>query len=150
MVRDISKKRPEYYEAILQLRNCDEEVIVFVEGGISEEGIYTAKVRKVKGGLDYYLADSKFTKALGKKLQEKFGGDYKVTASLWGRKEGKEVYRLTVLFRRVGFKKGDIVEYKGEDYVVKLIGKDIMLRNIKTKKKVHVKYKEMKKIRKKV
>jgi nonsense-mediated mRNA decay protein 3 len=149
MVRDISKKHPGYYEAVLQLRDCNEEVVSFVEGEIIREGIHVAKTEELKKGLDLYLADNNFTKGLGKRLQEKFGGDLKVTASLWGRKDGKEVYRVTVMFRSVGFKKGDIVVYEGEEYKVKIMGKDIMLQKVKTGEKVHVRYKEIERIRKK-
>jgi len=131
----------------LQLRDCGEEVVSFVEEEIAREGIHVAKTAELKGGLDFYLADNDFAKKLGKKLREKFGGETKVTASLWGRKEGKEVYRVTVLFRGLRFKKGDIVVYEGEDYEVKLMGKDIMLKNLKTGEKVHVKYKEMERIK---
>lgn len=147
MVRDISGKHHGYYEAILQLRNCREEVVNFVKGEIKRERIYTAKVLKVKGGLDFYLADKDFARHLGKKLQENFGGEVKVTASLWGKKEGKEVYRLTILFRGLDFKKGDIVVYEGEEYEIKSIKKDIVLKKMKTGKNVHIKYKEMKKIK---
>ena len=149
MVRDTSGKHPGYFEAILQLRDCKEEVINFVEEEIGMERIYVAKTIKVRGGIDYYLGDNNFTKKLGKKLREKFGGNLKVTASLWGRKEGKEVYRVTVLFREMEFKKGDVVIFKGEEYEIKLMGKDIMLKNVKAGKKVHVRYKEMDRMRKK-
>jgi len=150
MVRTLEGKRPEYYEAVLQLRDCGQEAVGVVKEKIAREGIPVAKVLEVAGGWDFYLADKNFTKALGKKIQERFGGDYKVTASLWGRKEGKEVHRLTVLVRGIGFKKGEIVEYKGEDYEVKLLlEKEIMLQKVKTGEKVHVKYKKMEKIRKK-
>ena len=63
--------------------------------------------------------------------------------SVRGRKSGKEIYRVTVLFRAIPFKKGEKVEYQGEKYKVKLLGKDILLQDLKTGKKVHVKYKEM-------
>lgn len=149
MVRDVSKKHSGYYEAIMQLRDCGDEVVNFVEEEIAKGGIYVAKVVEVKGGLDFYLADNDFAKKLGKRLQEKFGGNTKVTASLWGRKDGKEVFRVTVLFRGLQFRKGDVVIYDGEDHEVKLMGKDIMLKNVKTGEKVHVKYKEMERIRKK-
>lgn len=149
MVRDISKKHPGYYEAILQLRDCRGEVIRFVKGELARERIHIAKIVGIKGGQDFYLADNDFTKKLGKRLREKFGGDTKVTASLWGRKEGKEAYRVTVLFRGLHFKKGDIVVYEGEEYEIKLMGKDIMLKQVKTGEKTHVKYKEMDKIKKK-
>ena len=62
-------------------------------------------------------------------------------------KKDREVYRVTVLFRGVNFKKHDFVIYQGEEYQVKVLSKDIMLKNIKTGKKVHVRYKDMKDIK---
>lgn len=142
-------KHPDYYEAVLQLRNCGKEIIDFAESNIAEKGIKAAKIIKMEEGKDYYLTDKNFTKALGRKLQERFGGEYKVTASLWGRKKDKEVYRLTVLFRGLSFQKGDRVNYKGEEYEVKMMGKDMLLQQAKTGKKAHVKYSEREKIKKK-
>ena len=149
MVRDLKGKRPEYYEAILQLRDCTEAVRGFVIAKIAKENIGVAKDLEVKGGWDLYLADNNFARAVGKNLQDKFGGKVQMSASLWGLKDGKEVYRVTVLFRCAGFVKWDKVMYKGEEYKVKMmLEKDIMLQNVKTGEKVHVKYKEMDKIKK--
>ena len=149
MVKRTEGKRPEYYEAILQLRECGKEVEHFVQDEIGREGAHIAKVKPVRGGLDYYLADKNFTKSLGKKLVERFGGEYKVTASLWGQKDGKEIYRITVLFRCFRFRKGDLVEYEGKKYLIKMMGeKEIMLQQEQTGEKKRVRYKEMKRIRK--
>jgi len=134
---------------VLQLRDCSDEIIDYVREQITRYKIPLAKVMKLKKGIDFYLADNQFTRALGKKLQVKFGGDYNVTASLWGRKSGKEVYRLTVLFRFIGFKKHDTVEFEGERYKVKLLlGTKLMLQNEKTGQKIQVKYRDIEMVRK--
>ena len=146
MVRSIKGKHPQYYEAVLQLRSVTDEVIEFVKKEIVK--IPVAKMVKIKNGIDYYLADNDFTKALGKKLQQKFGGQQQVTASLFSKKDGKEIYRVTVLYRGVNFKKGDLVEYQGSEYTVKLLGKELMLQETKTGKKIHVKYKNTNRIKK--
>jgi len=148
MVRSTKGKHSDYFEAILQLRNILEEVVSFVENDINKSNVPVAKKKKVKNGWDYYLADNDFTRALGKRLQQKFGGENTVTASLFGQKEGKEIYRLTVLFRGIPFSKEDLVEYQGEEYKVKILGKDMLLQDVKTGKKVHVKYKDMDQIKK--
>ena len=147
MVRSVTGKRQEYFEATLQLREIKKEVIDYVEEEIFRVKLHVAKKIKLKNGLDYQLADSELTKALGKRLQQKFGGELKLTASLFGRKDGKEIYRITVLFRQVNFSKGDIVTYQGEEYKIKALNKDIFLQNIKTGKKIHLKYKDAKLIK---
>ncbi len=147
MVRSIEGKHLEYYEAILQLRNVSSTMLDFVYAEIDRGKIHIAKEVESKNGLDIYLADDDFTKALGKKLQEQFGGEYKVTATLYSQKDGRDIYRLTVLFRAVPFKKGDLVKYKGTEYTIKILSKDIMLQSVKTGKKAHVKCREMQQIK---
>lgn len=149
MVKPIHGKHSEYYEAILQLRDVADEVREFVDDEIKKKNIFVAKVKPVTNGYDYYLGNSNLTKNLGKTLQEKFGGEFTVTATLFTRKEGRPVYRLTVLFRAMPFKKGDIVEYHDEAYKVIMSGKKVMLQQIRTGKKVQVWHKDLRKVKKK-
>jgi NMD protein affecting ribosome stability and mRNA decay len=143
MARNLTGKHGAYFEAVLQLRDISPKVIDYAEDEIARVKLHVAKVIKLKNGFDYYLSDNSLARALGKRLQEKFGGEHTVTASLWGVKKDREVYRVTVLFRGIQFEAKDIVEYKKEQYVVKSLGKDIFLQNEKTGKKVHVRYKNM-------
>ncbi len=148
MVKPIHGKHSEYYEAILQLRDVSEEVLDFVNKEIEKKKIFVAKVKEVTNGHDYYLGNGNLTKNLGKKLQEKYGGEFTVTATLFTRKEGRPVYRLTVLFRAMPFKKGDQVEYHDEMYNVIMSGKKVMLQQVKTGKKVQVWHQDMGKVKK--
>lgn len=149
MVKPIHGKHSEYYEAILQLRDVADEVVDFVDDEIDRKEIFVAKIKKVTNGYDYYLGNANLSKNLGKTLQEKYGGEFTVTATLFTRKEGKPVYRLTVLFRATPFKKGDEVEYHDEQYKVIMSGKKVMLQHAKTGKKVQVWHKDMKKVKRK-
>ena len=148
MVKPVHGKHSEYYEAILQLREVEDELIDFVDNEIDKKDIFVAKIKKVTNGYDYYLGNANLTKNLGKTLQEKYGGEFVVTATLFTRKEGKPVYRLTVLFRAMPFKKGDKVEYHDELYNVMLSGKKVMLQHAKTGKKIQVWHKDMVKVKK--
>jgi len=148
MVRSSAKIHDKYYEATLQLRDISQEVVDFVEDEIARTKLYVAKVVELKNGIDYLLSDNGLTRALGKTLQQKFGGDLKVTASLFSQRDGKDIYRVTVLFREASYRKGDSVEYQGDSYEVKLMGKDILLQAVKDGKKVHIKYKDMDQIKK--
>ncbi len=149
MVKPIHGKHSEYYEAILQLREVTDEVIDFVDKEIKKKNIFVAKIKKVTNGHDYYLGNGNLTRNLGKTLQEKYGGEFVVTATLFTRKEGRPVYRLTVLFRAMPFKKGDLVEYHDETYNVIMSGKKVMLQQAKTGKKVQVWHKDIGKVKKK-
>ncbi|MBT3814018.1 hypothetical protein HOE37_05570 [Candidatus Woesearchaeota archaeon] len=150
MAHDTDQKHGLYFESILQLRDVDKEVIDFTEDEIFRVKLKIAKTVALKNGIDYYLSDNSLTRALGKRLKDKFGGDIKVTSSLWGVKKDREVYRVTVLFRGVPFKKNEIVTYDGEDYKVVSLSKDIFLQAVKHGKKVHIRYHRMNQIRKKV
>lgn len=147
MVRDITDKHPEYYEAILQLREVSQEVVDYATSEFLRAKIPITKALEVKNGSDFYVADSQFTRSLGKRLQEKYGGELLITASLYGVKKDREVYRVTVLFRGASFTKGDKVQYRGEEYIVKIMGKKMVLQSA-TGKKVEMKYKELGKVRK--
>ena len=138
MVISIKDKHPGYYEAILQLRDVNQDVYDIVDQEIKKAGIYVSILKKVTNGKDYYLADSKFTKKLGKSLVDTFGGEFKISAKLFTQKDGRDIYRLTVLFRGIHFKKGDLVMYKGDKYTLRVVGKKAMLQNAETGKKVHV------------
>tara|TARA_Y100000031_G_C7895286_1_gene237014 strand:- start:30 stop:479 length:450 start_codon:yes stop_codon:yes gene_type:complete len=149
MVRNLEGTHKDYFEAILQLRECSDELYDFVEQEVNKSDLRIAKSKKVKNGYDYYTSDNSLTRALGKKLQQRFGGHLIETATLHTQKKDKQLFRVTVMFREAGFKKEDNVEYQGESYlVVSMGGKDILLKHEKTGKKVHVKYERMKEIKK--
>ncbi|MBI2668311.1 hypothetical protein HYX14_00555 [Candidatus Woesearchaeota archaeon] len=147
MVKDMTGKRHEYFEAILQLREVSEEIEDFAYDEIKRHNIHIAKTVQMKNGYDIYLADSPFSKSLGKKLQQQFGGECVTTASIYGTKDGKEQYRITILFRGLPFRKGQKVSYQGEEYKVKLLGKGILLQHIQTGEKVHLKFSDAEKVK---
>ena len=147
MVRELKGKHPKYFEATVQLRDISQEVINWFEKKLEQFKVVIVKVQKVKNGFDYFLADNNQARQLGKNLQQKFGGHLLVTSSLHTKKDNKELYRTTHLFREAHFKKGNEVNYQGEEYKVIIMTKDILLQNIKTGKKVHVKYKDMNQIK---
>ena len=148
MARDLTGKHPNYYEAILQLRDVSQEVIDFTKKEISNQKMIATKIVKLKNGMDYYLSDNTQTRNLGKKLEQHFGGKCIVTASLHTKKDNKELYRTTILFREIPFRKGDIIEYDEEIYTIKSLIKDIFLQKNKTGKKVHLRFSEVKQIKK--
>lgn len=143
MVRSLEGKHPNYYEAKLQLRNPNQKIVDYVENELFRVNMPVTKVEEVKNGLDYYIADNQFSQGLGKRLQSIFGGQLVVTSSLFSKKDGKEIYRTTILFRKTQFNKGDIVMYGGDEYQVVRMIKQIHLLGVKTKKKLRVKYTDM-------
>ena len=149
MARSLEGKHPSYFEAVLQLRDVTKEVKEYVEEELVKVKLIVAKKVKIKNGWDYFTADNTLTIALGKRLQQKFGGELNTTSSLHTKKQGKELYRVTVLFRLPPFAKNDRVEYQGEEWQVNIMGKEIFLKHSKTGKKARVKYKDMKEVKRK-
>ena len=136
-----------YYEAILQLRDCSPKINDFLNSEMKKMSLSVAKIKTVANGTDYYLSDGNRAKILGRKLQQRFGGEYKVSASLFSRQDGKNIYRLTILFREIPFKKGELVTYTGEEYKITLIHPEIVLQHSQTGKKVRLKHKHMQELR---
>lgn len=91
-----------YYEAIIQLRPYNEEVINFIRKKVEERrNVFITKEINLKTGIDFYLTCQRFARALGQKLKRTFNGELKTSRSLYGIRKGtsKKVYRVTVLFR---------------------------------------------------
>lgn len=143
MVRDMTGKHSNYYEATLQLREIAPEILEFTQDEIAKYKIHVAKFTKVTNGYDFQLADGKFAQNLGKKIQQKYGGKVLTTAALFSKRDGNDIFRLTVLFRGVPCERNEIILFKGEEHKVIAMGKEIVLQDVKTGKKVHAKYKEM-------
>ena len=144
-------KGPQYFEGILQLRNPTQEVVEYVWNEVDKkvnQHVYIQKAVRVNTGLDYYMTSNKFLKTLGKKLQERFGGELKFSAKLFSKDKqtSKELYRLTVMFRLPQFCVGEEVQFKGDKFLVKSIGKKVFLKSVKSGKKVIIGQKDLSKI----
>lgn len=133
---------PQYFEGTLQLRNCSPEVISFAKRlTLKHPKAYISKEQKVTNGYDFYFSDNKFLRILGKKLQESFTGELKITATLHtkDKQSSKELYRLTVLFRQLSFSKGDTFLYQEEEVeILSVTNTDVLIRYLKTGEKKHI------------
>jgi nonsense-mediated mRNA decay protein 3 len=134
------------------LRNPTKEVLQFVKDELkkaTEKNVHCIKEQDVVNGRDYHLTDAGFTRNLGKKLQNVFGGELVVTAKLVSRSRetSKDLHRVTVLFRVPKFKKGDIVSYKGREVQVINFSKKVYVLDLKTNKKEQVAYEKIQSIR---
>ncbi|MEK6983638.1 MAG: NMD3-related protein [Nanoarchaeota archaeon] len=137
--------RTDYYQGILQLRDINSEILDFVNRQIKERGnVAVTKVVKHANGFDMYLTSQKFILILGKKLKENFGGEIKISSRFHTRnKQGKDLYRVNVLFRLLKFKTGDVVFVREDKLKLIRIGKKIFARNMKTGKRVTVRSRDL-------
>jgi len=121
-----SRKYSGYYEAIIQLRGPENSIIDALkeirsefENNIKE---FVLKEEKVKGGIDVYVSSYKLARKIIRRLHEEYGGEIKETTSLHTRKEGKDVYRFTYLYRVPEFYRGSIlVDASGRVFAVKKV-----------------------------
>lgn len=139
-------KSSQYYEGILQLRNPNKKVRAFVKNQIDKkEGVFISKIVKVRNGFDYYISSNRFLKNLGYKLREQFGGELKMSSKLYSRdrQTSKELHRLNVLYRCCDFKRGSIIEVRGEKIKVVGLGKRVQGKRLKDGKRIFIDFKEL-------
>jgi NMD protein affecting ribosome stability and mRNA decay len=135
-----------YFEGIMQLRNVEDSIVEFVINELSKnETHHIAKIKKVTNGTDIYLSPQKAMRSLGNKLQKRFGGQLTVSTKLHtkSKQTSKDLYRVNMLFRSPKFKKGDVVEYKGDKIKIVSMHKKVFAKDIKTGKKLNINFKDL-------
>ena len=96
------EKPPTYFEAVLQLRNPNEEAMNCVMNALRKrKGVFIAKKVDLKEGMDLYLSSQRFTRSIGRLLKKSFKGELVESKRLHGtdKMTSKLRYRGTVLFR---------------------------------------------------
>ena len=132
----------QYFQGILQLRNPNEDVIVFVE----KYHNYISKKIKQKDGFDYYFVSNKLLRHLAKKLKQNFGGILKESPKLYtrDRQTQKPIYRLSVLFRLFDFQKNDVLAFNNQIIKVTNSSNKVSGIDIKRNKRVSFLFKNLK------
>lgn len=127
------------------MRDCKEEVYEFVFRQLKKAKVYVAKESKVKNGRDFYVDSNNFLRKIAKQLRGSFSGEVKLSATLHtvSKSSGKELYRLTMLFRQYPFKKGDTITVRGEEYEVLAFGTRVRVKHLKTNKKKDVRFADL-------
>jgi len=141
----MQQKPSNYFEGTLQLRDVNDEVIDFAVREIENSSVIIAKAKQLENGVDIYVSKQRFLRTLARMLQKRFGGQIIVSRKLHTRSRltGRDIYRVNVLFRLPYFKKGDIIEYKGDKIKILNMGKKIFAKNITTGKKLNLSYKDL-------
>jgi NMD protein affecting ribosome stability and mRNA decay len=90
------------------------------------------KVKEVRNGFDYFFVSQRVLRALGSTLQKNFAGELKTSNTLFSRNRltGKEIFRVTVLFRCYKIKKGDSIIIRGVSYKVVSVGKNLFIQDV--------------------
>ena len=101
-MRSLRQSNRQYFEAIIQLRPDNNELISFVKNLIGKkEGVYITNEIHKKYGSDLYITSRKFATFLGKKLKKAFKGELITSRTLYSmdRQTSKGIYRVTICFR---------------------------------------------------
>jgi nonsense-mediated mRNA decay protein 3 len=120
---ECSKQQGGYWEAKVQLRggkrSLDENELDWAQEVVDTEvsarekkhrDAFISKVEEVHGGLDFYFGSNSLGKNISKRLASEFGGSIKESRKLIGRKDGKDIYRMTYSVRASDFRVGDFIE----------------------------------------
>lgn len=107
-----SRQRGKYFEAILQVRAegrpiTGEErgrLVAFVEAAVARrtakgEELFVSKVEDVRGGADVYLSSNAAGRAIARELADAFHGTVGASPKIYGRRLGKDLYRVTYVVR---------------------------------------------------
>jgi NMD protein affecting ribosome stability and mRNA decay len=95
--------KDDYYEAKLQLRPYDEELIGYAKKLIDENNnILIAKETEFKYGVDFLTTSQKETQKIARQLKKRFKGTVTLSRKLFGthKQTSKMVWRVTVCFRK--------------------------------------------------
>ncbi|MFW3145806.1 MAG: 60S ribosomal export protein NMD3 [Thermoplasmatota archaeon] len=132
-----SRQQGSYYEAILQIRGLDglseEQVYDLVSkirddtylASLKDPNIFVTKEEKVRGGYDFYIGENSYARQISQKLHDAYGGEIKVSSSLFGRKDGRDLLRYTYLVRLPGFLAGDYLAGEKGPYKVLRVHKRV-------------------------
>lgn len=93
------KKGGRYFEAKLQIRPKNDKVLTFVKNYCKNKKMFISDIAEAEYGYDVYLSDQKEARNFGSLLKKKFGGEMKQSKKLFGKKDGRDIYRATLVFR---------------------------------------------------
>lgn len=136
-----SKQGTPYFEGVLQLRNPTPKLISYVRNDIARyqsRGIFISKEIPQPDGIDFQISLNSYLRALGKRIQARFMGEFKESPRLFtrDRQTSKDVYRLNIYFRLRPYTVGQIVKKKEREIKVTSIGRRVHGIDLKTGKKV--------------
>ncbi len=133
---DCSRVSGGYYEAILQIRGAvllseadveklSDAVTSLMENYSGEKRAFISNVKRVKGGADFYIGSAKIARKISHVLKRRYGGELLESAKLVGKtKDGRNEYRITIVFRLPKFKVKDIIEANNRIIQILNLGKN--------------------------
>lgn len=128
----------DYFEGILQIRGGSQEILDWIHERVAQDKrARISKQKKVPNGIDLYMTDQHYLQNLGHKLKEKYPGILKISRRLFtvDKMTSKLLYRVNVLFKPLGIKRGDIITVHGEQVEILRIEARVHVKELKSGKK---------------
>ncbi len=102
-MRSMRQLNRQYFEATIQLRPDNKELVQFVKNQLNKhKDVFISQEVHKKYGTDLYVSSRKFATLIGKRLKQSFKGKLILSRKLFSRDRhsGKAIYRVTVCFRQ--------------------------------------------------
>ena len=121
-----TRRAGNYFEATVQLRSSarrlSEEEFQTLRATLNDvleempedPMFFITNEGPVTGGYDVVLGSKALARAWGRHLISEHGGQITTTTSVVGRKDGVDLTRLTLLYRKPGYGIGDVVRWRGD------------------------------------
>lgn len=119
-----TRRAGNYFEATVQLRSSgrklsEEEYVKLratlddvLESLSDDPMFFITSEGQVTGGYDVVLGSKGLARSWGRHLVKEYGGQTVETNSTVGRKDGVDVTRLTMLYRKPGYDLGDVIRWR--------------------------------------
>lgn len=112
-----SRRAGRYYEGVVQVRATGRPLTPGERRRVLEEAdpFDVVRVDEEAGGLDLYLDSERETERLARHLADVLGGTTSASPKVAGRRDGREIYRVSRVVRLHPFEAGDVVRLPARD-----------------------------------
>ena len=131
-----TRKDGNYYEATMQIRSAgrklEEDELSELRGSLDtllstmepDPMFFITKEGSVVGGWDVTMGSKSLARTWARHMIQRWGGQTKETHTVVGQKDGIDVTRLTVLYRKPGYNLGDVLKWRKRLWMVGAWQKD--------------------------
>jgi nonsense-mediated mRNA decay protein 3 len=129
-----SRRAGNYFEATIQVRGegappSAEELEdiqahlhrVGDEIGRGDRNHFIVRTEEVKGGVDMYVSNINMGRIMARSVIDRWGGTTKTSSTLTGRRDGKDMHRITYLVRLPPFRAGDFVSFDRDVWLLSAV-----------------------------
>ncbi len=155
-----TRKDGAYFEAIVQLRSAGRKLSKkelkelrstldeMLDGMEADPMFFITKEGIVTGGWDLQLGSKAMARNWARVLTKKFGGTVKETSTVVGMRDGIEITRLTVSYRKPAYDVGDVVKLNNDLWLIDSWQKDgPIIRRLKYFQRTGASWRDMEKAR---